>query len=135
MQEVQSVMHECEELMHRVGNDNVVMSSVKGWSLLLSIVPSHVIPSLVSRYVHVGIISMVCWTMVDILWTTFSPNLFYICCLFLSELPLLTNLLEKSADLNVKVATGQAIALILEIAREADDDVSTIVSIVTNYLL
>lgn len=53
-QEVQSVMHECEELIHSVKNDHVVMSSVKAWSLLLSIVPSHVIPSLVSRYERDG---------------------------------------------------------------------------------
>ena len=44
-----------------------------------------------------------------------------------SELSHLSQLLEKSSDLTVKVATGQAIALLFEIARDTDQEVGVTV--------
>ena len=46
--------------------------------------------------------------------------LFYI----YSQLPLLTGVLENSLDLTVKMAVGQSVALLFELARDIDEDVS-----------
>ena len=80
-------MHEYESIIYSVKIDCIVTSAVKGWSLLLSILPDHVIPSILS-----------------------------------SQLPLLTGILENSLDLTVKMAVGQSVALLFELARDVDED-------------
>ena len=108
-------MHECEAVFHTSKSDILVCAAVKSWALLLSLLPPHLIQAVLARW-GTGVI------MSTILLLTSSASSSSSSSSSLSQLPLLTSLLGATADLSVRVAVGQAVALLFELVREVDDD-------------